>query len=188
MMRKLMPHMFILMLVLAAPAPSALALDLPPEPFQLLAESALDPCSICAEQKRNKAFNLLNRTCIPGAMLTTDTTCRLVKVGIGDDNELAWTCYPSAALLGSLPEGAQPPRLVFRFHTPPTHLVGVSEQDFTDASPAAIYRSSLPGAIFEGQLKLISYKYGDGRVFNYFQQTNTLQIHCMVVRLKAEAP
>jgi len=188
MKHKRVLHGLIGMLVLAATARPAQAVDLPAEAFSLLSQASVEPCSICAEKERKKAFALLSRAFTPGQELTTDNACRLIKSVNGEEQELTVSCYPPAAVMESLPEGACPPRLVFRFHTPQKHLVGIAPHDLTDTSLAAIFQSAPPGTVFEGRLRFIAYQYGDGPSFNYFLKTNTVQVHCMIVHLNTVTP
>lgn len=167
--------------------PSANALELPQDALVLLSEAAAEPCAICAEQERKKAFAILNRSFIPGMMLVTDADCRLLKGEGSRDMELSLTCYPPVNGMKSLPEGAAPVHLRFRFHTAAQHLVGISAKDFTAAAIVDTYLASAPGTIFEGRLRIIPYPYGDGPAFNYFPQSNTLQIHCMIEELRIKS-
>ncbi len=163
--------------------PCAQALELPDEALLLLASSAADPCSLCAEQERKKAYRILSDAFIPGQALESDDFCRLVKAGAGDDNELTLTCYPSETLKVSLNEGERLPEVVFRFYTLQNRLVGISEDDLTGDALAELYRASRPGRVFEGRIILVPYKYGEGATYNYFPQTNKLLIHCRLVNL-----
>ncbi|HNU74454.1 MAG: hypothetical protein BWZ01_00425 [Deltaproteobacteria bacterium ADurb.BinA179] len=173
-------------LFLATAVSTPHACGLPEEPLLLLAEAAADPCSICADQKKKKAFAMLNERLAPGLEIDSSDACRLVKAD--RENALHLTCYPSDALVDSLSEGAEPPQVVFTFHTPQHKLVGISEGDYTGREAADLYLSSPEGAVFDGRIRLIGYKYGDGAVFNYFPQANRLQIHCTVSRLKPADP
>jgi len=183
MKRKIVVQLLMLVCVLVAAATSVMAVDLPTEAFQILAQASVESCAICAEKERKKAFALLNRTFTPGQELTTDHTCHLIKSGNDDEQELTITCYPPTAVMESLPEGATPPRLVFRFHTPDKHLVGIAPFDFTDPSLAAAYRSAPLGTVFEGRLRYTAYQYGDGETFNYYLKTNTVQLHCVIIQI-----
>lgn len=173
--------MCVVMLVVLTPP--VLAVDLPSEAFGLLAQAAVEPCAICAEQQRKKALAIMQRVFVPGRELTTDAACRLVKAGQGVEQELTLTCYPPAVLMETLPEGARPPRLAFTFHTRAKHLVGIAQNDFTDAALAATYHAAPSGTIFEGKIRYTTYKYGDGPAFNFSPKTNTLQVHCVLVRI-----
>ena len=183
MMRKSVLHGLLFLLVLAATAQSVLAVDLPDEAFVLLAQASVESCAICADKERGKAITILKRSFVPGQELISDADCLLVKAGSGDEQELNLSCYPPPAVMESLPEGARPPRLIFTFHTQKDHLVGIAANDFTDPALAATYRSSPPGTSFEGRLRFIAYKYGDGKTFNYFSKTNTVQVHCVIVQI-----
>lgn len=168
--------------------PSANALVLPQDALVLLSEAAVEPCAICAEQERKKAFAILNRTFIPHTVLTTDVGCCLVKGEGSQDLEFSLTCYPPVDGMKPLPEGATPVHLRFRFHTAAQHLVGISTKDFTAAAIADTYLTAAPGTIFEGRLRIIPYTYGDGPAFNFFPQSDTLQIHCMIEEIRIKTP
>ncbi|MBN2299377.1 MAG: hypothetical protein JXM72_12325, partial [Deltaproteobacteria bacterium] len=160
------------------------ALDLPDDAFVLLAEAAADPCSICAEHKQIKAFEIMNRWFVPGKEIQTDERCLLIKTAAADDNEFSLNCYPSVALNDSLTTGEQPPQIVFTFYTPQKRLVGISETDYTDRPLADLFHASKPGTVYEGRIRLIPYTYGDGPAYIYFQQRHKLMIHCRVLELK----
>jgi len=172
-----------LMLALTLIVPCVYALDLPSEALQLIAETTVDPCTICAKQKLKRAFKIMNDRFIPGLVMKSDDSCRLMKSGTGDENEISLTCYPSDALVKSLRAGEKLPQIIFKFYTPQKRLVGISDNDYTNKSTADLFHASRPGTVFEGRVKLIPYKYGDGPTYNYFQESNILQIHCVVLQL-----
>jgi hypothetical protein len=159
------------------------ALDLPSGALQLIAETTEDPCTICAEQKLKRAFKIMNDRFIPGLVMKSDDSCRLMKSGTGDENEISLTCYPSDTLEKSVRAGEKLPQIIFKFYTPKKGLVGISDNDYTNKPTADLFHTSRPGTVFEGRLKLIPYKYGDGPTYNYFQESNILQIHCVVLQL-----
>jgi hypothetical protein len=177
-----------LVLMLALAAGYSYALDLPDDALRLLAEASVDPCSICVKQKLEKAFTTMNARFSPGLVINSDSKCRLVKINTGDDNGLSMSCYPPDTLKKSLKEGEALPQLIFRFYTPEKRLVGINENDYSNKAIADLYRAAKPGTVFEGRIKLIPYKYGDGPTYNYFLQTNKVQIHCTVLQLKPLAP
>ena len=182
MMRSMVRVFMVIILTTAFFMPYSHALDLPDDAFQLLAQATVDSCLLCAEQKREKAFRILNETLIPGRVIQTDESCLLIKAG--SDNDLSLSCYPSEALIASILQDERLPQVVFSFYTPQNSLVGVSETDYTDAPAADLLHTSMPGTVYEGRIRLIAYKYGDGTTFNYFQQTNKLLIHCRVLQLE----
>ncbi|HOO37351.1 MAG TPA: hypothetical protein PKY89_03590 [Deltaproteobacteria bacterium] len=183
-MKRIVSEIFIMVILASAFfVPQSYAQDLPDEAFQLLAEAMVDPCSICAEKYRERAFNILNETFMPGHVIETHSTCRLIRISGTDENDLTLSCYPSDALTASITGEEQVPQVVFRFHTPNKHLVGIFETDYTDEAAADLFRASGPGTVFEGRIRLIPYKYGEGPTYNYFQQTNTVLIHCRVLQL-----
>jgi hypothetical protein len=173
----------VFILFTAAAVQTVHAFDIPEDALRLIAETTIEPCSICARQNMEKAFSILNGRLVPGLVMKSDDGCRLMKTGPGDDNELALSCYPSDAFMKTLKNGEEPPRIVFRFSTPGNRLVGVSERDYTGRDSADLYRTSKPGTEFEGSVRLIHYNYGDGPAYNYFPKTNTLLIHCVILEL-----
>ena len=172
-----------LVLMLALLARYSYALDLPDDALRLLAEASVDPCAICVKQKLEKAFTTMNVRFSPGLVINSDDKCRLVKLDTGDDNELSMSCYPTDTLKKSLKEGEELPQFIFRFYTPEKRLVGICENDYTNKTIADLYHASKPGTVFEGRIKLIPYKYGDGPTYNYLLQTNRLLVHCVVLQL-----
>ncbi len=170
--------------ILVSATQGPFAFDLPDEAFRLIAEADADPCSICAEQKLKEAFVLMAAGLRPGLILETDSTCRLVKRSPQDELELSLTCYPSAKLSGSVGKDRKPPDLSFAFYTTKRHLVGISEQDYTDDEVEERFSSSSPGTVFEGRVRLIPYRYGDEPAFSYFPQANRVLVHCVLVELK----
>lgn len=167
---------------------SACAVSLPDEAFSLMAEASADPCSICAKQKVEKAFKILAGSFVPGMVVDSDEKCLFKKTGRDDEFELSLSCYPSEALVKILKEGETLPRLVLKFYSQDKHLVGISQEDYTSKTVTELYQSSPNGAIFDGSLRLIQYKYGDGPTYNYFLQEDKLIIHCIVLKLKTHAP
>jgi len=170
-------------LTLILGAPYSPACDLPEQALALIADASVDPCPLCRKHTLNKAFAILNKWFMPGKSIQTDQTCRFVKTTPCGDNELSLSCYPSDALIASIDAGAVPPRLVFRFHAVHKHLVGIADTDYTNAANAARYTESGPDTAFEGSIRFIAYRYGDGPSYNYFEQTHRLVIHCTVERL-----
>jgi hypothetical protein len=89
------------------------------------------------------------------------------------ENELVLTCYLTPF-----------PLLTFRFHTAAKHLVGISTTDFTEKRLASEYGSAATGARFEGTLKIVTYRYGDGPSYNYYLVRNHIQVHCRILDIK----
>lgn len=184
-MKQVVLNIAIMMMLAPALSTTGLhALDLPDDAFVLLAEAAADPCSICADRKIQKAFEIMDNILVPGTVIQTDEHCRLIKIAAGKDNEFSLSCYPPDTLTAFLTEDEQPPVVVFAFYTPQNRLVGIAETDYTDRPTADQFHDSRPGTVYEGRIRLIPYKYGDGPTYNYFQQTNKLMIHCRVLQLK----
>jgi hypothetical protein len=152
------------------------SLTLPEPALRLLAESAADSCSICARQLREQAYDLLDREFPLEKILVTTPSCLLLRSPRGEENELVLSCAHA--------EKDPLPVLIFRFHTPARHLVGISPGDFTAAEPAAEYLAAGPEAAFEGTLKIIAFRYGNRPTFNYSAGRGVIQIHCQVITLR----
>jgi hypothetical protein len=174
----------ILVLALALSIHCSYAFDLPVDALRLLAEATAEPCSICAKQELEKAFKIMNDRFISGHEIITDESCRFVKVLSGGNNELSLTCYPTDTFMKSIKGDERPPQIVFKFYTSQKHLVGISDKDYTGKEIADMFDALPSGAVIEGRIRLIPYKYGDGPTYNYFKHTNKLQIHCVVLQLK----
>jgi len=187
-MRSMMRISLMLFLMSAMSLNCSHAMGPPDEALLFLAETTADPCSICAKQTQDKAFKIMNDMCIPGFVMESEGKCRWIKADANNDNELSLTCYPSDTLKKSLKEGERLPHMVFKFYTPQNRLVGISDKNYTDTPTADLYHASRAGTVFEGRIRLISYPYGDGPTYNYFQKTNKLLFHCVVLQLKPLAP
>jgi hypothetical protein len=159
--------------VIAGEAETPAALDLPEEAFQLLAESASDPCSICAEETREKAFQVLDDAFKPGRILKSNRLCQFMRTDACGENELVLTCCLTSS-----------PLLTFMFHTAEKHLVGICTTDFTEKRFASEYCSGATGTRFEGALEIIAYRYGDGPSYNYYCAGNHIQVHCRILDIK----
>ena len=156
------------------------SLDFPEKPLRLIAESARDPCSICARQTREIAFQLFEQQFPAGRIFTTTGSCQLVRTALSEENELVLSC--------DVPEKDPLPLLTFRFHTVANHLVGISPADFTEESTASEFRSAPFGTVFEGIIEPILFRYGDGTTFNYSASRGGLQVHCRLLTLKRKSP
>lgn len=164
------------------------AMSLPDEAFTLLSEASADPCSICAKQKVEKAFKVLDRSFMPGTVLQSSEKCHFIKTSQDGECELTLSCYPPETLLKYPNEGKAIPALVLRFHTIERHLVGISKENYTRKEVMDFYRGLPDGAALSGSARLIPYKYGDGSTYNFIRNENKLIIHCEVLNLKAAAP
>jgi len=155
-------------------------LDQPEEPLRLIALSATDPCSICARQTREIAFQLFEEQFHAGKMFTTAGSCRLVRTVLGEDNELELSC--------DSPRKESLPLLTFRFHTAANHLVGISPADFTEDSIAGEFLSAPPGTVFQGIIETILFRYGEGSTFHYSARRGVIQVHCRLITLTRQSP
>lgn len=157
------------------PAPPVLhAADVPPEAKELLAESEADSCSICAREKRERAFRILEERFPPGAIVASDDD-NLFRVLPGGENEL---------FLGD--GAADHPLLVYRFHTASTHLVGIAPEDLTDPSTASVLLAAPEDAAFRGMLRVIPYEYGDGPSFLHSAAKGRVVVMCRILAMDEE--
>jgi hypothetical protein len=155
-------------------------LDYPETPLRLIAESAKDSCSICARQTREIAFQLFEEQFPAGRSFTTTGSCRLERTAWSEENELLLSCdFPGKESL---------PLLTVRFHTSANHLVGISPADFTEEGIAGEYLSAGPGTVFEGTIKTVAFRYGQGTAYNYFASRGVIQVHCRLLTLKRQSP
>ena len=155
-------------------------LEFPEKPLQLIADAAKDSCSICARQTREKAFQMFEEQFPAERILTTTGSCRLLRTALSKENELVLSCdFPAKESL---------PLLALRFHTSANHLVGISPADFTEEGIVSEYRSAPPGTVFEGIIKTIAFRYGDGTTYSHSSSRGVIQVHCRLLTLKSQSP
>jgi hypothetical protein len=142
----------------------------------LLNESSLETCSICAEQKKRRAFGLLDEVLVPGTILAGDQGCVFNRAPGQGQNEMLLGC-------DALPDKGLRTPVILRFHTPAQRLIGVLIEDYTEETLAAEFNSAPPGSRFKGSVVLIDYPYGDGSTYHYHVKTNQLHIHCRILSL-----
>lgn len=146
----------------------------PIEALQLLNQSSLDSCAVCARRNRSEAFEILDRTHRPGKLIATTSDAHFIRVP-GGENELSLTSY---ALEG--------PILTFRFHTSEKHLIGIADTDQSDPSTALAFAAAGGGERLIGLLELVEYAYGDGPTYLYSPTQNHLQFQCKILDLGPE--
>jgi hypothetical protein len=144
--------------------------ELPEAALDLLAQSARDSCSICAERNRKEAFEQLDAFYAPGVLITSEPG-RTFLPSAKSPLELALSSY-----------ARETPMLTLRFHTMKEHLVGVDTTDYSDEAWVAFLASN-PGMVLDGTIQLIAYPYGDGPTYLYSQAENHLQLQCRVLEL-----
>lgn len=158
----------------AVPAKDSSTEEFPAHALYLLTKSTTDSCAVCAEKRRNEAFELLDGFYRPGSIVTNGPTAHFFRVP-GGENELALTSYDRAA-----------PKLTFRFHSSVSHLVGIAAADLTDQSVVDLLDAASDGTKWQGTLQLAEYAYGDGATFLYFPANDHLQIQCKVLEITPE--
>jgi hypothetical protein len=177
---KIIPALLIPILILfsCSRGETETPLSFPETALRLLAESAVESCSICARQMRERAYDLLDREFPPEKVLAASASCLLRRSPSTEENELMLSCDPA---------GKDPlPLLIFRFHTPGRHLVGISPDDFTAAGPETEYLAAAPGAAFEGVLKIIPFRFGNRPSFIHSPSRGVIQVHCQLMGLRQE--
>jgi len=114
--------------------------------LKLLAESTIDPCSICAKKLKRQAFSIIDEEFKPGRILLFGNDCLMLKTETCDKNEFTISSYSNEEYVTD-PRGEKHPfpALLFRFHTESNHLVGISSADYTEESLAKSYRTIKPG-------------------------------------------
>ena len=137
--------------------------------LSLMAQGAADPCSICAEKLRRKAFRILDKHFGPGTVLRSGTECGFTLL-VGGEHELV------------LRSSEGEPGLTFRFHVPGDRLVGIADADLTDEQVAA----AVQGGAAVTAIQIAAYAYGDGPTYLYFPTGNRLQIQCRILEIASE--
>jgi|SRR6056297_2306334 len=152
--------------------------------LKLLAESTIDPCSICAKKLKRQAFSIIDEEFKPGRMLLFGNDCSMLKTETCDVNEFTISSYSNEEYATD-PRGEKHPFPVFlfRFHTADNHLVGISSDDYTEETLANLYQKIKAGEKVRGKAVVVKYEYGDGAAANYFDERNALVIHVQVVAL-----
>jgi len=166
----------VLILVSGLSAQAQTPLNLPETALRLIAGSIVDSCSICARQSRENAFQLLDQEFPVGGVFATTDSCFLVRSSAAEENELVLTCRSAGK--ESLP------LLIFRFHTPANHLVGISPEDFTLDGPVREYSAAGPEMALRGTLKIVAFRYGDRPSFIYSTNRGVLQVQCQLLALR----
>ncbi|MFW5860876.1 MAG: hypothetical protein ACOCWZ_01390 [Spirochaetota bacterium] len=152
--------------------------------LKLLAESTIDPCSICAKKLKRQAFSIIDEEFKPGRILSFGNDCSIVKTETCDKNEFTISSYSNEEYVTD-PRGEKHPfpAFLFRFHTRGNHLVGISSADYTEESLAKSYQKIKTGESARGKALIIKYEYGDGAAANYFDERNALVVHVKIVAL-----
>jgi len=180
-----MRALLIMIMMIATGVCSAYSMEPPDhDALLLIASSATDPCTICAKQNLKKALAILDKDLAPGLEFNADESCMFVKPVSVKACDLYMSCYPTEVLEALKGKGDVLPKIVFTFHTEKSHLVGVAKKDYTNPIIEKLYNDLAPGRVFKACIRLIPYRYGDGHAYNYYRQSNKLQIHCMVVELE----
>ncbi len=152
--------------------------------LKLLAESTIDPCSICAKKLKRQAFSIVDEEFKPGRVLVFHNDCSMIKTEKCNENEFMISSYTGGECITDKKGEKHPfPIMVFRFHNEKNHLVGISPSDYTKKSITDSFKTFKPGDGFTGKVLIIPYGYGDGAAANYFEKRNALVIHVKVIEL-----
>ena len=162
------------------------AIEIPKLAFKLLADSSVDPCSICAKKLIKQAFAILNRKFSANRKIIGNSSYYFVKTDECGPNEFILSSYKSREPYK--PKEAESellfPMLVFRFHTDKINLIGIQKENFTQSKYSMLMNKKSSSAEFQGEIKIIEYQYGDGPTYNYYKKKNQVQIHCKVLKLE----
>ncbi|MFH2100080.1 MAG: alpha/beta hydrolase, partial [Pseudomonadota bacterium] len=132
----------------------------PDAALNLLGQAATETCSICARDLRKDAFAILARAMVPGREIRFRPDCPLVPAP--GSLEYAAACLEEA--------DDTRPTVLFRVHTPESHLVGLKPGDLTPGD-------LLPGPEgFTGRARVVGFAYGDGPGFSFLPEANVLMI------------
>ena len=152
--------------------------------LKLLAESTIDPCSICAKKLKRQAFSIIDEEFKPGRILLFRNDCSMLKTETCEKNEFTISSYSNEEYVTDARGEKHPfPFFLFRFHTESNHLVGISRENYTEKSLANSFRKIKAGEKVRGKAMIVKYEYGDGAAANYFDERNALIIHVQVVAL-----
>lgn len=176
--------LFVSLIVSGIAASRAEEVDIPMVAMRLIAESLLDTCPVCAEQNRKKAYAVIEKGFVPDKEISSTPDCAFIKTEDCGPTEFVSACYASRMPYDG-PGGKKGafPLLVFRFHTAGDHLVGIAFGDYTTEDAASVFNRIGKDSPFDAAVKVIAYRYGDGRSFNYSPKENRLTVHCRVLRV-----
>ncbi|MDY6935097.1 MAG: hypothetical protein SVZ03_12855 [Spirochaetota bacterium] len=172
--------------VIVAGMPDIAEFEIPRWAFKMLIDSVNDPCPMCGRKKREKAFQILNREFSQGKIIKGNESCQFIKTEECGPYEMLTFLYKTREFYKQADGNVLDrfPLLIFRFHTKADHLIGISEEDYTDNSLVNKFKLIRKNKKFETKIIIIKYKYGDGSTFNYFQSANKIQIHCKILHIK----
>ncbi len=155
-----------------------------PAALRLLAESTIDPCSICQKKLQKQAYAIVSRELIPGKKLTFTNTCPLAKTNDCQDNELIIKNneYPKKIIINGT-EAAMP-KVLYKFFSQDKHIVGIAPDDYTSNSIQNMYQTLKMDSPVEARLEIISYHYSDCPSALYLHDRNALIIFCKILSMK----
>lgn len=161
-------------------------IEVPRMAFKLIVESEVDPCSICARKKMDEAVSMLVRKYEVGKIIKIDKSCGFTRAAECGKNEFVLSCYKQREPYVVPGDGSEKlfPLLVFRFHTPKEHLVGIAESDYTPENYSDTINSMDLNSTSYSDIEIIYFKYGDGPSFNYYKEKNQVVVNCKVILFK----
>jgi len=164
---------------------SAVPYEVPRLALKHLADSTVDPCPVCVEKLKKRAFRALDTGFSAGTVVSFDDACPLVKTEDCGKNELVPACSRvREEYRGREEQLLRFPLVLFRFHTRAYNLVGIGDKDYSSDTDGKLIEKQKTGSSFKGKLRIISYEYGDGASFNYSAQRNVVIIHCRLLDIK----
>ncbi len=180
-MQKAIPAAILLFLATTGSANDTF--EYPLRPARMLADSFAEPCGMCVQAARKKAFRLLETGFPPGRILRASQSGLFMKAPGGSNLFFAGGGQKRTLHLSLKEEGGKDiylPLVLFRFHTSKNHLVGVSRADYSDIAIEKKFKGLPPGTEFTGSLRIIEFKSGDGATFTFSPVENALYIHCKI--------
>lgn len=183
-MKKWMAFTMLLILLSVTGTYSEDCNGIPPAALRLLAESTIDPCSICQKKLQRQAYAIVARELFPGKKLTFASTCPLAKTNDCQDNELIMqnSGYPEKVVIKG--KEAEMPEVFYKFFSQDMHIAGITPDDYTSNSIQTMYKTLKINSPVEAQLEIISYNYSDCPSALYLHDRNALIIFCKILSMK----
>ncbi len=159
--------------------------EIPKMALKLLADNTIEPCRICVDKNKKKAFAALELEFTPGRIIAADKQFFITHSSECMENEMLLSSYTERERYIAEAEKTELyfPLIVFAFHTVEKHLVGIDKEDYTDTIIAQKINKIGKNSLLKGKIKIIRFDYGDGSSFVYSQKENVIKINCKVIGL-----
>jgi len=165
---------------------SLFASQVPMHALKIIAESRTKNCSICIKDMRKQAFAIIGRHYTPEKILLMGKSNIPLKTSECKKNEFLLSSYSSRELYKKTEKYGRIyfPIITYKFHTGKKHLVGINKNDYTNYSSKqklTKFISRNKASYNKLAVRIIPYKYGDGKTFIFFPKRNVIQIQCQIV-------